>query len=279
MFRAPVAQPRRAASSISQPAQRATMTPAQNASPQPVVSTTGASWAGSVRSPSSSAIRQPSGAALDDHAARAEVAQPPRGGRRVGIARDGERFALVGHEDVDVGEAVGELGARRRRRGRRGSRPSSARPCVAGVAQDLAGAARRRCRAARSGRRGARRRSRRARPTGRRRARTCCWRPGRATPGGCRRGGSAASWPRSARRPCARACDASMPSACSAPTGSRRPGRGRSRRPRRRAAPRRARSTLVPPAVPAGVMRISSRIRLLWPRGSSETGRPRTSTM
>ena len=44
-------------------------------------------------------------------------------------------------------------------------------------------------------------------------------------------------------------------------------------------APSRARSTAVPPAVPAAVARISSSRLPDWPTGSSLTGRPSTSMM
>ncbi len=196
--------PARAASSISQPAQRATITPAQNASPQPVVSTTGASWAGSVALAVVVDDQAAVGAALDDHAARRRGRAAARGGRCESAS------PATASASPSLGMKMSTWG-RQRREQVAASSPRTPRksavvsaPVLAGVAQDLAGAARRRCRAARSGRRGARRRSRSITSHGDVvERRTCCWRPARATPGGCRRGGSAGSWPTSARRPCA----------------------------------------------------------------------------
>ena len=106
-----------------------------------------------------------------------------------------------------------------------------------------------------------------------------CWRRARATPGGCRRGGSAASCRTSARRSGAAALMRRRP-ACRSACTRKSPARSSPIAPSATTrAPSRARSTAVPPAVPAGVRRISSRNRLRWPTGSSDTGRPSTSTM
>ena len=132
---------------------------------------------------------------------------------------------------------------------------------------------RRRCRAARSGRRGARHRSQSITSHG-----TSSSVNVLLAPGTCHAGRLPSGWIGSivaeVCTPSLRTrCDASTPSACSARTGSRRSGRGRCAPIATTAAHRGARGRrLVPPAVPAGVMRISSRIRLCCPRGSSIPG-------
>ena len=168
------------ASSIVQPAQRATITPgAERVAAAGGVDDRRRAMRGqralAVVVDDQAAV----GAALDDHAARAEVAQAPRGGR------PRRRSPAIASASPSLGmkmSTCGSTGGEQRRRVVAADAEAvggGQRAVRAGAGAGSRRRARRRCRAARSGRRGGRRRRRLDRVPGDVvGGRTCCWRRG-----------------------------------------------------------------------------------------------------